>query len=230
MDPRIKIREVARENGFNIGEEDVEKLHLFATYFLLWNKNINLISRNDESKIWNRHILASLSVLFFRSFVRPATILDLGTGGGFPGIPLAICLPDCKFLLMDSIQKKIIAVNDMLLKLQLTNVTTLVGRAEELGTKNGLHKNFDYVIARAIGPTKEIIRWGVPFLKSTERAKVKESFDRSEMKSISPGSLVLMKGGNLEEEMKEVQNKYHPRSVEIVPVTVKGIDAADFVD
>ena len=96
--------------------------------------------------------------------------------------------------------------------------------------KNDLHQKFDYIIARAIGQTKEIVRWGTPFLKVTEQETVKDYFDQPVRKSISPGSLVLMKGGNLDEEIKEVQNKYHPRSIEIVPVAVKGIDAADFVD
>ena len=230
MDPGTEIREIAGKNGVIISEELIDKLRLFVINFLLWNKNINLISRNDEANIWHKHVLASLSVLFVRNFVRPATILDLGTGGGFPGIPLAICLPDCKFLLMDSIQKKVGAVNDILSKLDLKNVETIVGRAETEGKKDTFKRQFDYVLARAVGPAKDIVHWGSPFLKLPDNNISNEQFDRSEKKTIVPGSLVLMKGGVLDDEIKTVQIKYHPKSIEIVPLLMKGTNAEDFVD
>ena len=189
-----------------------------------------MISRKDEANIWNKHVLASLSILFVRNFVRPATILDLGTGGGFPGIPLAICLPDCKFVLMDSIHKKIVAVDDMLSKLDLKNVETIVGRAETEGKKKTLHGHFDYVLARAVGPAKDIVLWGSPFLKISDNDISNEQCDRSEKKTVVPGSLVLMKGGVLDEEMKTVQIQYHPKSIEIIPLAFKGANAEDVVD
>jgi len=230
MDPGTIIKEIARENEAEFTDQQIDKLRFFVEIFLLWNKNINLISRNDEVNIWNKHVLASLSILFIRNFVRPATILDLGTGGGFPGIPLAICLPDCKFILMDSIHKKIVAVDDMISKLDLKNVETIVGRAETEGKKDTLRRQFDYVIARAVGPAKDIVCWGSPFLKLPDNDISKEQFDRSGKKTIVPGSLVLMKGGVLDEEMKAVQIKYHPKSIEVIPLAFKGITTEDFVD
>ena len=230
MDPGTRIKEIAGENEVDLTDQRIDKLRFFVINFLLWNKNINLISRNDEANIWNKHILASLSVLFVRNFVRPATILDLGTGGGFPGIPLAICLPDCKFLLIDSIHKKIVAVNDMLSKLDLKNVETVVGRAETEGKKNTLQRQFDYVVARAVGPANDIVRWGSPFLKLSNNEISKEQYDRSGKKTIIPGSLVLMKGGVLDEEMKTVQTKYRPKSIEIIPLAFRGANAEDVVD
>ncbi len=230
MDPGTRIKEIAGENGVKITEECVDKLRLFVINFLLLNKNINLISRNDEANIWNKHVLASLSILFVRNFVRPATILDLGTGGGFPGIPLAICLPDCKFVLMDSIQKKIVAVDEILSKLGLKNVETIVGRAETEGKKNTLQGKFDYVLARAVGPAKDIVLWGSPFLKLSGNDISKDQFDRFEKKTIVQGSLVLMKGGVLDEEMKTVQIKYRPKSIEIIPIAFKGANAEDVAD
>src|SRR5271169_4726140 len=230
MDPETRLKEIARENEIEITEDHIGKLRIFIINLLRINKNINLISRNDEANIWNKHIVGSLSILFVRNFVRPATILDLGTGGGFPGIPLAICLPDCKFVLMDSIQKKIVAVNEMISQLDLKNVETVVGRAETEGKKNALRQQFDYVLARAVGPAKDIVRWGSPFLKLSDKDRSKEPRDHSEKKTITPGSLVLMKGGVLDEEMKTVQIKYRPKSIEIIPLAFKGITTEDFVD
>ena len=118
-----------------------------------WNTKINIISRKDIDKLYTRHILHSLSIANIISFKKDTEILDIGTGGGLPGIPLAIMFPDVRFTLADSIGKKIKVVDDIVQSIDLQNVITINNRAENIKEK------FDFVISRAVAKTSILINW-----------------------------------------------------------------------
>lgn len=224
----VWIRTIARKNGIVLNEKMLDKLLCFADNILLWNAKINLLSRKDEENIWRKHILESLIFLFFCRFDSPSTIVDFGTGGGFPGIPLAICLPMCEFVLIDSTQKKVRAVEDILKKLQLPNVTTSAGRGEDLAMTSVYHEKFDYLLARAVAPLRDLLKWGTPFLKKcAEEGNDQEATRR---RIIPRGTMILMKGGILDAELAEARIKCRPHSVEVVPVVIEGNDSPDLVD
>lgn len=118
-----------------------------------WNEKINLISRKDFIHLYKHHVLHSLTIAWKTSFFDNHLIVDLGTGGGFPGIPLAICFPETNFLLIDSIKKKIVAVENIVMNLGLTNVEVICSRVENLSM------NVHMVVARAVSSVSNIIRW-----------------------------------------------------------------------
>lgn len=209
----IWFRNLCARNGLEVTRKQAELLAAYVERLLEWNKKINLISRKDEENIWERHIVGAVSFLFSVRLANGASILDLGTGGGLPGIPLAVLLPSARITLVDSIQKKITAVNEILVSMNLGNVATMCGRAEDLGRRKDLQSTFDYVIARAVGPAHQIAKWSRPFLRRGN-SHSKEDADRRP--EIPVGAILLLKGGNLDREIQEVRTKLKPRVVEQV--------------
>lgn len=138
-----------------------DKFEQFYSLFENWNKRINLISRKDLGSFYERHVLHSLSIGYFAKFPVGSRVLDAGTGGGFPGIPLAILRPDVKFHLVDSVGKKILAVKDFATNLQLQNVTVEYNRVEVI------KGNFDYVVSRAVAPLAKIVKWTAPLITNS---------------------------------------------------------------
>ncbi len=142
-----------------LNERQKEQFNLLYGIYFHWNNQINLISRKDFSNFYEHHVLHSLAIAHFFSFKKGQTILDVGTGGGFPGIPLAILFPDTSFFLLDSIQKKLMVVNEVSTQLELKNVKTIRTRIEE-------HKNrYDYVTGRAVKNLPQFIAWTQKNLK-----------------------------------------------------------------
>jgi len=154
--------------------------------YKIWNDQINVISRKDIEQLYERHVLHSLAIYKFIPFQPSSNVLDIGTGGGFPGIPLAIMMPDVKFVLVDSIGKKIKVVNEVASALELKNVQAFHIRAENINEK------FDFVVSRAVAE--------LPLLLSWCRSKVK----KQQINAI-PNGLICLKGGNLREELKTVK-------------------------
>ena len=152
----------------------------------IWNSRINIISRKDIQHLEERHILHSLAIAKLIQFKSQTAILDLGTGGGFPGIPLALLFPEAHFILVDSIGKKIKVVNEIVKELDLKNVSTRHARAEEL------KERFDFVISRAVAPLNKMDSW--------TRNKIKDK-DINDM----PNGLIYLKGGDMEEELKDIK-------------------------
>ncbi|MCS6904654.1 MAG: 16S rRNA (guanine(527)-N(7))-methyltransferase RsmG [Bacteroidia bacterium] len=127
-----------------MSKEKIELLKAFCQLLTDWNTKINLISRKDIDNLVAHHLLSSLALLHFANFVAGTTFLDLGTGGGLPGLPLAIILPQCNFVLLDSTQKKINVLNTIIRELNITNTTTLWQRIQE-------HKEqYDFIVGRAV--------------------------------------------------------------------------------
>ena len=167
-----------------------EQLTQFAKLELLykdWNSKINVISRKDIDELYLRHVLHSLSIAKLISFKDGTSILDVGTGGGFPGIPLAILFPNCRFHLVDSIQKKITVVNNVVKELDLKNVKTSCSRVEAISEK------YDFVVSRAVTNMKDFVSW------------IKFKINKNSFNDFKNGVLYL-KGGDLEDELKSFKN------------------------
>lgn len=165
-----------------------------------WNSKINVISRKDMESLYEKHVLHSLAIAAAFEFKAGSTIVDLGTGGGFPGIPLAIFYPEVQFHLIDSIGKKIKVVDAVAEGLGLKNVTTRHCRIEDVKDKK-----FDFVVSRAVAPLKDLWKWSKPLLK-------KPSPNRDTQQ---PG-LICLKGGDLGAEIAE--SGCRPRVMEVFDI------------
>ena len=184
--------------------EQVKQYAVLEPLYKEWNSKINVISRKDIDGLYEKHVLHSLAIAAAFPFEPGMEILDIGTGGGFPGIPLAIYFPDVKFHLADSIAKKLKVVNAVAESLELKNITTQHIRVEEI--KN---RKFDFVVSRAVAPLKDLWKWSKPLLKKSRESGVRsqESVEDSELGTknselLSPG-LICLKGGDLANEIYE---------------------------
>lgn len=149
----------------SLTEDQLKKYEVLGDIFLEWNKDINLSSFHDRNTVLLKHICDSLLLLSFSRIKEGDTVMDLGTGGGFPGLALAIYYPDVHFLLVDSIEKKIAAVQDMAQKLGLKNVKCLAARAEELARNAKYREQCNVVVARALAPFPVLLEYCLPFVK-----------------------------------------------------------------
>ena len=162
-----------------------EKLESLYKY---WNSKINVISRKDISSLYLKHALHSLAIAKFIQFSKDTHIIDVGTGGGFPGIPLAILFPDCKFHLVDSIEKKVKVVDAVSNELGLGNVTTQCKRVEDIDDK------FDFILTRAIADMSTILKWTVNNISPNSN-------------NVVPNGIIALKGGDLDKELFKIENK-----------------------
>jgi 16S rRNA (guanine527-N7)-methyltransferase len=193
----------------DFSEEQLRQFRALQGLYAEWNEKINVISRKDIDSLYERHVLHSLSIAAAFDF-RPGTeIIDLGTGGGFPGIPLAIFFPEVQFLLVDSIGKKLKVVDAVAEGIGLKNVTTKHSRIEDI--KN---RKFDFVVSRAVAPLKDLWRWSKPLLrtKPNQTALNKEEGDDHMQAAPAPG-LICLKGGELATEIQESMTR--PRLMRI---------------
>lgn len=168
----------------DLSTEQINQFDLLEKLYQDWNAKINLISRKDMDEFFVRHVLHSLAIAKLIAFDPKAKVLDIGTGGGFPGIPLAIMNPQTSFVLVDSIGKKIKVVNEVAKALGLTNVEGIHERAEKINDE------FDFIVSRAVARMK-------PFYQLTKGKLKKET-----LHSLNNGILYL-KGGDLTEELAE---------------------------
>ena len=172
--------------------EIASKIEALYDLYEDWNQKINLISRKDFNRevFFERHILSSLTIAYVQTFEEGQKILDLGTGGGFPGVPLSIVFPEVNFFLVDSIQKKINVIDDVKQKLDLQNVRTKTLRAEQLNEK------FDHIITRAVASYADLKIW--------TKGKYKPN-----------ACLIALKGGDVLKELSDESIKYY----KIIPIT-----------
>lgn len=161
--------------------------------YMHWNSQINVISRKDTDDFYKRHVLHSLGIAKIMEFSAGSSVLDIGTGGGFPGIPLAILFPEVQFHLVDSIGKKIKVVQEVATALGLTNVRATHARAEEI------NEQFDFVVSRAVTAMPAFLPWTKGKFKKTHNNPL-------------PNGILYLKGGDLTEEMKSVKQAFviHP--------------------
>lgn len=186
-----------------------EQLQQFAALDALykdWNQKINVISRKDIDSLYEKHVLHSLSIAAAFDFPPGCEIVDIGTGGGFPGVPLAIFFPAVKFHLVDSIGKKLKIIEAVKEAVGLSNVTTQHCRAEEIKGRK-----FDFAVSRAVAPLKDLWSWSKPLLKNS-KFKIQNEKGEAGLNS----GLICLKGGDLSEEIRE--SGLHPRMMEITNV------------
>ena len=172
----------------DLNEIQIDQFSKLKKIYSEWNNKINIISRKDIDNIYERHILHSLVIAKFIKFNNRTTVLDLGTGGGFPGIPLSIIFPDVNFILVDSIRKKIVVVDEIINSLKLKNVKSEWSRAENLDYK------YDFLVTRAVAKMSLLIEWS------------KGKFNKNSNNQIANG-IIALKGGNVDEELKNIQQK-----------------------
>ncbi|MBQ9474046.1 MAG: 16S rRNA (guanine(527)-N(7))-methyltransferase RsmG [Bacteroidales bacterium] len=172
----------------DLTERQKEQFAALLPLYEEWNAKINVVSRKDMANFYEHHVLHSLAIAKVISFKPMADILDLGTGGGFPGIPLAIMFPETNFLLVDSIGKKITVAANVAQQLQLTNCHTQNVRAEQL------QQQFDFVVSRAVASTAQLLQW------------TKGLVSKNHYHSL-PNGLLLLKGGDLSEELAGLRQK-----------------------
>jgi 16S rRNA (guanine527-N7)-methyltransferase len=166
----------------------IEQFRLLQQLYSDWNNKINVISRKDIDHLYERHVLHSLAIAKIISFKKDTSVLDVGTGGGFPGIPLAILFPDCHFHLVDSIGKKITVVKAISEALKLSNVSAEQIRAEQLNDK------YDFIVSRAVTSFPEFYQWVKQKVKSTSVNELKNG-------------ILYLKGGDLNEELQDFFTK-----------------------
>jgi 16S rRNA (guanine527-N7)-methyltransferase len=166
-----------------------DKFNQLRPLYEIWNAQINVVSRKDIDFLYERHVLHSLGIAKVCSFVDDTEILDVGTGGGFPGIPLAIMFPNVSFHLVDAVGKKIKVVEEIARELGLDNVKAEHQRVEKL------HSTYDFVVSRAVTRMEPFLGW------------VRNKISRNHYNTLDNGILYL-KGGDLEEELAEAKKKY----------------------
>jgi 16S rRNA (guanine527-N7)-methyltransferase len=179
----------------NLTEEQVKKFRMLDELYHDWNAKINVISRKDIDNLYEHHVLHSLSIAELIRFKPGTKVMDLGTGGGFPGIPLAILFPEASFHLVDSIGKKIKVCQEIVNALKLQNVTTQWCRAEEINDK------YHFVVSRAVMPLSDLVKI------------IRKNISKEQINGL-PNGIICLKGGELEHETLPLKNQ-----TQIYPLT-----------
>lgn len=200
----------------NLSEAQKKQFQKLEVLYQDWNRKINVVSRKDIEELYLRHVLHSLGIAKVVRFLDGAAILDVGTGGGFPGIPLAILFPNVNFTLVDSISKKIKVVNEVAGGLELTNVKTINARVEEIPGQ------FDFIVSRAVAVMPTFVHW--------TKGKIKKESIHERRNGI-----LYLKGGDLQEELKNYKTAeifklsnyfkeefFETKSVVYLPLKFKG--------
>jgi 16S rRNA (guanine527-N7)-methyltransferase len=185
----VQSAEIIQSYFPDLTSSQVQQFHKLFDLYKEWNEKINVISRKDIDNLYINHVLHSLGIARIQSFKPGASILDVGTGGGFPGIPLAILFPDTKFHLVDSIGKKITVVKNVADGIGLKNVRAEQIRAEQV------RGEYDFIVSRAVTRLKEFYGW------IHQKVKKKSVHERD-------NGILYLKGGDLEEELNELKRPY----------------------
>lgn len=189
--------EIIRKYFPSLSQKQCDQFAQLEGLYREWNQKINVISRKDIDNLYAHHILHSLAIARFITFQADAHILDLGTGGGLPGIPLAIFFPETNFTLIDGTRKKIMVVQTISNELGLENCKAMHIRAEE-------HKGrYDFVVSRAVASIDKLAGWSFPLIKDKQQHAI-------------PNGLITLKGGKLQQELQELPRKSY---VEQYPLT-----------
>jgi 16S rRNA (guanine527-N7)-methyltransferase len=211
-DPKLWLRTIFAKNGHTATDEQLDQLEAFVRLLLDWNSKINLISRKDEANIWRAHILHSAAILLQAEIRQKAKVLDLGSGGGLPGLVIKIMRPDLDMTCLDATRKKMDAVADMARKLNLRDCATAWGRAEDLGKDKWFNAGYDVVVARAVAPLKDLVAWTKPFLRPPH------------------ARLITLKGGDLQQERRHADKLPNLLSIKESALTFAGSEQIPGVD
>ena len=193
--PETKLEVIIRYfSGFS--DKQLQQLGMLWELYSDWNAKINVISRKDIDTLYERHVLHSLSIAAWMEFAPGMEVIDIGTGGGFPGIPLAIFSPEVRFHLVDSVGKKLKVVEAVVEATGLHNVTVQHTRAESIRGRS-----FDFAVSRAVAPLKDLWAWSRPLLRNDRK-----------MADFKNG-LVCLKGGDLSQEISESRLRPHVKEI-----------------
>ncbi len=202
---KLEFWTICSANGIVLDKEQVDLFERYHRDLLHWNEKVNLISRKDEDNIWERHLLHSLGLLTQVEFPQKARVLDIGTGGGFPGLPLKIARQDLRVVCADSIAKKIKLTGMFADHTGLRGITVLNTRVEELVNNPQYAAAFDCIVARAVAPLEELVGWTKALLKKG-------------------GHFAFLKGGDLNEEIAHAQQKFPNLNIEVRPLQMRGLE------
>ena len=186
---RYTTLELIKKYFPGLTDSQLQKLSELQPLYEEWNAKINVISRKDIPFLYEKHVLHSLVISKTFSFPDGSFVMDIGTGGGFPGIPLAIVFPKVHFHLVDSRGKKIKVVDAVSKALELSNVSSEHNRADQVK-----HEPFDFIVTRAVAPLTKLCHWGMPLLKKPQKGEKKPA-------------IIALKGGNLDGEIKASRRK-----------------------
>lgn len=192
-------------NGIVLDEEQREQLKRYHQEMLYWNKLVNLISRKDEENFLEKHLFHSLSVLKYVDIPEKSKCMDIGTGGGLPGLPIAVAAKHIEMTLVDSIKKKVNITRIFAQHTTLRNLKVINARVEDLAEFPDYKNKMDFIFARGVAPIKDLVTWTKPMLKKT-------------------GKYVLLKGGDLTEEITEAVEAFPSLRVEEKLIKFVGYD------
>lgn len=200
----------ARELNINIEEEDIDSFEIYKEMLKEWNQKINITSITDDEEIDIKHFLDSMTPLLTNLFNGKKRLIDIGTGGGFPGLPLKIINKDLNVTLLDSLNKRIIFLNEVINKLELKDIEAIHGRAEELSIKPLYREKFDIAISRAVASLNTLSEYCMPFVKVG-------------------GHFISMKGPEIDEELESSNNAIKVLGGKIVDTQLINIPESDIV-
>ena len=194
-----KFKELMKENlkelNIDLTDLQLEQFYNYMSILIEWNKFMNLTGITDPEEVITKHFIDSLTVL--DKIDKNASIIDVGTGAGFPGIPVKIAFPETKVVLLDSLNKRIKFLNEVIEKLELKDIEIIHGRAEECGRNKSYREKYDIAIARAVAPLNVLLEYLMPFVKVN-------------------GKCLCMKGSSSEEEIKNSKNAVKVLGGEII--------------
>lgn len=194
----------ATSNGIIVDKAQMEQLERFHDELIYWNERVNLVSRKDIGNLWERHILHSLTILKYAKIAPKARVLDVGTGGGLPGVPLKIARPDLHMLMVDSIRKKAACAGMFAQHTGLRNVEAVCLRAEDVLHSTHYQKGFDVIVSRAVAPTATLLTWVKPIMKTT-------------------ATCWFLKGGDLSSELSEARTAFPMMDISVVDINLFGV-------
>jgi len=186
MDAKELLTEGCNQFNISINDIQVEQFFEYKRILLEWNQKMNLTAIEEEKEVVIKHFLDSVSCLLMKELIGKGSLIDVGTGAGFPGIPIKIMQPDIRLTLLDSLNKRINFLQEVCNQLQLSNVSFVHGRAEDIGQNKSYREKFDFAVARAVAPLNVLAEYCLPFVKVG-------------------GYFICQKGPQLEEEMKEAK-------------------------
>lgn len=181
------LREGLNNFGINYGDEEIHKFEVYKDMLKEWNKKMNITAIIEDDEIDIKHFLDSAAILKSGVITKGQKIIDIGTGGGFPGIPIKILIDEVEVVLFDSLKKRLTFLDEVIKELKLKNIKTVHGRAEEFGRKEEYREEFDIVVSRAVASLNTLSEYCLPFVKKG-------------------GYFVAMKGPDIDNEIKEAKN------------------------
>ena len=208
-----ELRSYIEKLNIDGADEKTEQLRQYMEGVLSWNEKVNLTAITDRQAFVQKHYIDSLLCAENLAFTASSSICDVGTGGGFPGVPLAVCYPDKEFVLMDSLQKRVKIVRELCDEIGLRNVTVIHGRAEELARKKEYRENFDLCVSRAVANMQVLSEYCLPFVRkggffiSYKTEQVQNEIDQGK------NAIKVLGGGNVQVEFFTLPGTDYQRSL-----------------